>query len=314
MRKYGGYVSLMTQYQYLQVVKGNLWQTQMEPRAGQRFAVCLGPLWKLGSKIGWLTSSRMCRRALCGRTCSHLGMSLHRWKHSQVRGLLTCSKTLLQVALYGNDSQSRALGVGLGASRVRVPGGQWNLWFAPGTSRVITQSNCATDSVLLRQSGLSCFSRNGNRRALSHSYPGWIAFVSNGSHFLDNLMHVGSSQTHFLHMACGVTKIRPWCLLTHCASWQTQKGARWKFHNLKKDINEDTEAKGSNTGCCLLCKSSLLALAKGLHPLSAICKRGAICLVQIRTTKLREAVFNSWWTSEQEETLLTHHQWAVFYP
>lgn len=55
-------------------------------------------------------------------------------------------------------------------------------------------------------------------------------------------------------------------------------------------------------------------LAKGLHPLSAICKRGAICLVQIRTMKLREAVFNSWWTSEQEETLLTHHQWAVFYP
>lgn len=74
------------------------------------------------------------------------------------------------------------------------------------------------------------------------------------------ILHMEAPLRHvLLHEACGVTKSMTWCLLTHCAGWETQKDARWKFHNLKKkkkkDINEDVEEKGSNTGCFLLCKS-----------------------------------------------------------
>lgn len=45
---------------------------------------------------------------------------------------------------------------------------------------------------------------------------------------------------------------------------------RWKFHNLKNAINDDTEEKGLNDGCYLLCNDYTNALAKGLCPLSAI--------------------------------------------
>ena len=69
----------------------------------------------------------------------------------------------------------------------------------PGVPHVhngpLTQSNRATASVLLTQSGSSCFSRNGNRLALSHSHPGQVTFVSSRSHFLDDLTRGGSSQT-----------------------------------------------------------------------------------------------------------------------
>lgn len=200
-RKNGGYVRLITQYQYLKVAKGNLRHPQQEARAGQRFAVCVGPVRTLGSRSGWGTSSRTPTRAplLTWEVLPPLeGVSVAR-PADVLSSSFSSRKPFMAIlpirGLWGWAWDPASLtpgGPAAGAESGRTLG-------TPGVPHEhngpLTQSNRATASVLLTQSGSSCFSRNGNRLALSHSHPGQVTFVSSRSHFLDDLTHGGSSQT-----------------------------------------------------------------------------------------------------------------------